>query len=178
MENTFEESLAKYPRTFWYPWGYYGQIYDEHAYWAEDDFRFGSLASVDMKLLPAKAEQGDPDAEEKMGMACLNGYTVPQDYKRAVDWFSKAAAQGNVFAEKHLAWLCWIGLGVERNNATAASWYLKAATAGDATAEDLTGAWLEQSAKSPQEIAAVVDWYRKAAIKAIRTRRMIMATTC
>jgi TPR repeat protein len=136
-----------------------------HAYGTEDDFRFGSLASVEMKSLPEKAKNGDADAEEKMGVACLNGYTVPQDYRQALDWFSKAAAQGNIFAEKHLAWLYDNGVGVERNNATATGWYLKAATAGDASAEDMTAARLEYLAKSPQDIAMAVDWYRKAALQ-------------
>jgi TPR repeat protein len=165
VENTFQERLAKYPPTFWYPWGYYGRVYDKHASGADDDFRYGSLASVDIKTLPAKAAGGDADSEEKMGVACLNGYTVPQDYKAALDWFSKATAQGNIFAEKHLAWIYDNGVGVERNNATATEWYLKAATAGDASAEDITAARLEYLAKSPQDIATAVDWYRKAALQ-------------
>jgi TPR repeat protein len=165
VENTFQERLAKYPPTFWYPWGYYGRVYDKHASGADDDFRYGSLAYVEMKSLPGKAESGDADAEEKMGVACLNGYTVPQDYKGALDWFSKAAAQGNIFAEKHLAWIYDNGVGVESNNATATEWYLKAATAGDASAEDITAARLEYLAKSPQDIATAVAWYRKAALQ-------------
>ena len=41
------------------------------------------------------AEQGDADAQDKLGLMYYNGQGVPKDYKEAVKWYTKAAEQGD-----------------------------------------------------------------------------------
>mgnify|MGYP001143040086 CR=1 FL=1 len=43
--------------------------------------------------------QGNPNAHNGMGFMYLNGYGVPKDAKKALEYFEKAAAQGNPEAQ-------------------------------------------------------------------------------
>ena len=45
------------------------------------------------------AEQGDVEAQVKLGAAYHNGEGVEQDFAEAVKWFRLAAAQGNAQAQ-------------------------------------------------------------------------------
>lgn len=47
-----------------------------------------------MEQVRAKAEHGDPTAEAEMGYLYENGKGVPQDYAKALNWYTKAANQG------------------------------------------------------------------------------------
>ena len=49
----------------------------------------------EVKWLRRAANQGDPDAQNNLGVAHLNGKGVPQDYVEAYKWFNLATAQGN-----------------------------------------------------------------------------------
>jgi TPR repeat protein len=48
------------------------------------------------------AEQGDADAQYRLGVLYANGYGVPKDYVQARQWYEKAAAQGNTIAQYNL----------------------------------------------------------------------------
>ena len=54
----------------------------------------GPKESFDRAL--AKAKQGKSWAEEWVGKCCYNGKGVTQDYKKAFEFYSRAAAQGDV----------------------------------------------------------------------------------
>jgi TPR repeat protein len=47
-----------------------------------------------------KAESGDAGAQEYIGMIYFAGYDLPQDYKKAYEWFLKAADKGDAYALK------------------------------------------------------------------------------
>ena len=49
------------------------------------------------------AEEGDCDAQFRMGTLCFLGAGVPQDYDAARQWWLHAAAQGQSFAQALLA---------------------------------------------------------------------------
>lgn len=48
------------------------------------------------------AEQGDADAQFKLGLLYSDGQGVPQDYTKAAEWFGKAAEQGHSEAKNSL----------------------------------------------------------------------------
>ena len=52
-----------------------------------------------MTTLIIAAEQGDVDAQNKLGVMYYRGEGVPQDYSHAVSWFRKAAEQGHAVAQ-------------------------------------------------------------------------------
>jgi uncharacterized protein len=159
------QRLAKYPRNFWYPWQFYGKRYDEYAAIAEGDFKYGPISSKAMTLLAAKADAGDSEAEERLGIAYLNGNKVTQDYTRAYDWLSKAAEQNNTMAEKHLAWLYDNGIGGAPDESKAFELYLRAANQNDAVAERNIGIRYERGLGVVQDLSKAVQWYKKAAIQ-------------
>lgn len=57
------------------------------------------------------AEQGDADAQYKLGLFYENGYGVTQDKEQAMQWYKKAAEQGNENAKKALDKMQSSGMG-------------------------------------------------------------------
>ena len=49
----------------------------------------------DIRKIRISAEQGDAEAQLRLGIMYSKGKGVPQDYKEAAKWFRKAADQGN-----------------------------------------------------------------------------------
>ena len=87
------------------------------------------------KLFRIAAEQGDPEAQRKLGSMYVYGKGVPQDYAKAVEWYRKAAGQGNAAAQYNLGIMQERGRGVPRNYTEALEWYRKASDQGDAGAQ-------------------------------------------
>ena len=80
--------------------------------------------------LRRKAEQGDAETQNNLGMLYYEGHGVTQDYVMARQWWEQAAAQGNAAAQFNLGVLYKKGQGVPQNNATARKWFEKAAAQG------------------------------------------------
>lgn len=62
------------------------------------------------------------------------GQGVAQDYRKAAEWYQKAAFNGHVLAQVRLADLCYYGRGIKQDCAKAQELYRKAATQGNADA--------------------------------------------
>ena len=86
------------------------------------------------ELLEA-ANNGDAEAQHKLGLLYYVGQGVPQDYQEARKWFEKAAAQNNVDGQYSLGFLYSKGQGVPQDYQEARKWYEKAAAQGDAQAQ-------------------------------------------
>lgn len=72
----------------------------------------------------------DAEAQNLLGVMCLNGMGVPQDPRRAAELFGKAAGVGLKEAHYNLCNLLYNGLGVARDEARAREHLLTAARAG------------------------------------------------
>ena len=124
-----------------------------------------TLAAVIACLLPltaqaetfeetrARAEQGDADAQNKLGAVYANGQGVEKDQAVAVKWYRKAAEQGNSDAQYNLG-------GVVENFAEALMWYRKAAEQGNLAAQKHLALLLDVDDTNNDE---VLKWLRKAA---------------
>jgi len=66
------------------------------------------------------AEQGNPLAQFFIGMLYTEGKGVPQDYAKAVHWYTKTAKQGNVKAQTALGEIYYMSKGVPEDYAKAA----------------------------------------------------------
>ena len=65
-----------------------------------------------------------------------NGLGVPQDYKQAIVWFTKAAEQGHAVAQYNLGVMYHNGgEGVPQDDKQATYWVAKAAKQGEANAQ-------------------------------------------
>jgi hypothetical protein len=81
------------------------------------------------------AEQGDANAQYKLGAMYDKGLGVPQDYKTAVKWYTLAAEQGYAKAQYNLDLMYDKGLGVPQDFKTALKWHRRAAEQGKASAQ-------------------------------------------
>ena len=73
-----------------------------------------------LKLYQKAAEQGDADAQLKLGSMYYNGTGVAQSYEKAVEWYRKAAEQRDADAQYHLGVMYELGDGVEESYEKAA----------------------------------------------------------
>ncbi len=76
------------------------------------------------------AEEGNAEAQYKMGRMYDEGLGVTQDYKEAAKWYRKAAEKGNAHAQYQMGTLCAQGKGVPKDRIEAAKWFGKAAQQG------------------------------------------------
>jgi hypothetical protein len=111
----------------------------------------------------ARAEQGNAEAQFKLGRMYAKGEGVPQDYVQAVAWFRKAAEQGNAKAQNGLGAMYGIGQGVPQDWVQAVVWFRKAAEQGEAMAQCNLGVRYDNGQGVPQDYAQAAGWYRKAA---------------
>lgn len=64
-------------------------------------YRRGDYARARALLLPL-AQQGNPDAQNTLGVMYANGQGVPHDDPTAAAWLRRAAAGGNAAAQRNL----------------------------------------------------------------------------
>ena len=81
------------------------------------------------------AEQGNADAQQKLGRSYSTGDGVAQDYAEAVRWFRKAADQDDADAQFNLGSQCYYGQGLPQDYTEAVKWWRKAADAGNVAAQ-------------------------------------------
>ena len=84
-------------------------------------------------------EGGDKVAQCNLGLMYYNGNGLPQDYKEAVKWYTKAAEQGYADAQFNLALMYDNGQGVPKDYKEAVKWYTKSAEQGGGTLSTTLG---------------------------------------
>ncbi len=105
------------------------------------------------------AEQGDADAQYKLGECYVSGRGVTKDLTQAVDWYRKAAEQGQADAQFSLG----ISYFAKQDYTQAVYWYRKAAEQGVANAQFFLGMCYDIGEGVTEDYAQAVYWYRKAA---------------
>ena len=81
------------------------------------------------------AEQGNLEAQIYLASLYRHGNGVPQDYKAAVKWFTRAAEQGHAVAQYNLGIMHSFGLGVVPDYKASVKWYTRAAEQGNPIAQ-------------------------------------------
>ena len=140
---------------------------------AEDDDPFliamSSAAEVtragtdDLESIRQAAEQGNTEAQNKLGCFYVFGSGVPVDRKEAVKWFRKAADRGLADAQFNLGCCCEYGRGIKKDEAKAVELYQKAAKQGYAPAQFHFALCLSQGIGTLPDKYDAVEWFRKAA---------------
>ena len=70
----------------------------------------------DLKALQAAAEDGDLDAQYRLGRSYYYGEDgAPKDEKKAFYWFHKAAEGDSIAAQYYLGLCCLRGIGTEKD---------------------------------------------------------------
>ena len=91
--------------------------------------------SPSAKEIIQKAESGDVEAQNNLGLGYYHGQGVPQNYKEAVKWFARSAEQGDAEAQNAAGKMYYHGQGVPQNYREAVNWYTRAAEQGFAEAQ-------------------------------------------
>jgi len=74
------------------------------------------------------ADQGNAEAQMKLGFMYVAGEGIPQDYVEALKWFRLAADQGQANAQCFLGLMYFEGRGVPQNYVSDAAEYRQALT--------------------------------------------------
>lgn len=88
-----------------------------------------------IELFCKASEQGDADAQLRLGHMYFRGGWVKQDSIEALKWYRKSAEQGNDLAQYHIGLMYENGLGVTQNYHEALEWYRKSAEHGNEAAK-------------------------------------------
>jgi hypothetical protein len=116
----------------------------------------------ELKLL---ANQGDIDAQNKLGAAFFNGKGVEKNIAEAQRWFRQSAEKGYAKAQYNLGIMYYVGQGVPQNNAEALNWFSKAARQGLVDAQYNLGVMYYQGAGITQNYPEALKLYSQAAQK-------------
>lgn len=111
------------------------------------------------------AEQGDVEAQYRVGLLYDRGDGVKRDYRAAREWYLKAAAQGEANAQNNLGSLYRFAQGGKLDYPAAREWYLKAAAQGSYAALNNLGHLYEQGQGVKQDYQAARWWYLKRAVQ-------------
>jgi TPR repeat protein len=109
--------------------------------------------------LQSKAEQGDAEAQNSLGLMYMIGEGIPQNYDKAVEWLLKSEAQGNMYATHNLGTAYYIN----QNHAKAVEQWRIAAEQGHVDAIYCMGMSYSKGEGVSQDYDAALRWFLKAA---------------
>jgi TPR repeat protein len=109
------------------------------------------------------ADQGNADAQVKLGFMYREGRGVTKDHSEALKWYRLAAQQGNWSAQSNLGSMYDKGQGVTQDYVRAHMWYSLAASTP--SGEDREGATRDRDAVaihlSPAQVARAQEMARQ-----------------
>jgi uncharacterized protein len=111
-----------------------------------------------LRLFRPLADQGNAQAQYKIGLMYRNGEGVAQDRAEAAKWIHKAAEQGSMYAQRDLASKYYNGEGVAQDRAEAAKWFGKAADQGDRVSQTILGKMYGKGEGVPQNNILAYKW--------------------
>ena len=117
----------------------------------------------DFEQYKQAAENGDTNAQFKIGEMYAEGKGVFQDYRQSVKWLTKAAEQGHAEAQVILGTMYFKGLGVEQNFQKAFEWCEKSAKQSYPPAQSSLGRMYAEGKVVTQDYKQAVEWFAKAA---------------
>jgi len=120
-------------------------------------------SAVYLEQLRLLAEQGDPEAQYRLGELYEDGEIVERDLIKAVESYQEAAVQGHAGAQYALGHMYRLGIGVKQDKAAAIAWYRKAALQGDEWSQLALGDQYRIGLAVPRDLEQSTKWYRRAA---------------
>ena len=111
----------------------------------------------------ARADAGDPEAQNLLGTWFQQGTRVKKDPVQAAAWYAKAAEHGHLWGQANLALAYETGTGGERDADKALAWITRSAEGGLPFAQLHLGMLTMQRAANDDERAAAAAWIARAA---------------
>ena len=143
--------------------------FSEFEKFVESNERRGEEApqqtDIKTQILIKAAEQGNADAQYKLGLSYEYGDRVEQNYVKAAHWYILSSNRGNANAKFNLANMYENGLGVSRNLREAADLYQSAAQQGHSNAQLSYALCLKNGRGTEEDKYQAVKWFVKASEK-------------
>lgn len=111
------------------------------------------------------AERGDASAQNELGLLYYEGRGVPQDHRKAKEWFDKAVEHGHPGAQVNLGTLYLRGEGAPQSSQMALFWFTRAAGQEDALALAKLGLMYAQGRGVLQDFIQAHMWYNLSAAR-------------
>lgn len=109
------------------------------------------------------AEQGDANAQLKIGNMYRLGKGINQDSKEAVKWLEKAANHGNSDIQFFLGGIYSFGKGISQDYKEAFRWLKESANQGNANAQYALGDMYHLGRGINQDYKIAIEWFEKSA---------------
>jgi len=119
------------------------------------------------KIYGALAAQGNPRAQNNLGMISLKGHGAVHNDAESLKWFRLAAAQGLAEAQLNLGAMYAEGLGLAQDYAQAGKWFRLAAEQGEAKAQFNLGLLYMSGSGVAHDDAQALTWVRKSAAQGL-----------
>ena len=120
-------------------------------------------APITLPQIQTQAQQGDPEAQARLGEAYLNSNLgIAQDCAQALAWSSKAAQQGNRQARRNLAVQYLNGCGAAFDYPRALALLQQSYQAGDKKSARYLGIIYERGLGVAQDYAQAAAYYQQA----------------
>lgn len=115
-------------------------------------------------LFKYRAEEGNSDAQLRLGKCYYSGDGIEQDKEKALFWLEKAAGQSNVDAQLLLASIYMEGeKGIEQDETKGIYWLKEAASQGNVKAQLIIAQCYDEGSGVAKDLNEAANWYRKAA---------------
>ena len=124
---------------------------------------FADMRSVPIAELILQAKNGNPEAQDELGLRYCFGIDVDKDYVQAAKWYLSAAEQGHAKAQNEIGGFYEKGIGVPRDQRRAVYWYEKAAAQGYAPAQYNLALKLNSGDGVERDTVRSTTWLRRAA---------------
>ena len=120
-------------------------------------------ADASVEDIIKSAKKRDAGAQYNLGLMYYYGRGVPQNYEKAIDWFTKSAEQDNAWAQNNLGLMYDNGRGAPQDYEKAIDWFTKSAEQDFAWAQYNLGLMYDNGRGVPQDYEKAIDWYTKSA---------------
>jgi hypothetical protein len=118
------------------------------------------VQGTDVNRVLSRAGAGDSLAQYEMALRYADGEGVPQNYRDAMAWFTKAAANGNDNAQWKLGLGYIKGIGVPHDERKAVVWFKRAANHGDIRAQSALSDLYLSGRGVPRDYVRAYTWAR------------------
>ncbi|MBF0186118.1 MAG: sel1 repeat family protein [Magnetococcales bacterium] len=138
--------------------GLRGRIYDYRLGWLLLLLLVGNLQAGERERLLQRAEQGDREAQYRLGERYFEGTEGAVDYGQAMYWWRMAARQKDPRAQNGIGTLYDNGKGVAKDYHEAAKWFRLAANQGHLMARRNLGWMHEKGQGFPVDLVKAYQW--------------------
>ena len=118
---------------------------------AQQAFEAGDYDTA-YKLFRPRAEAGESEAQNYLGVHYYLGLGVKRDWRQALQWYEKSAKQGDPRAQLNYGLMFHNAYGTDKDIVVAFMWYYASYRQGNATAERYMNSLAEDNLLSPNQI--------------------------